>query len=99
MPKADAMGLAPEKSAALNPRHLSVPGVFAFGVNSYFSGEVSERRPWAYKREDRPKGVPNSALNAREQANRLTSSPADNLRISRENIVTRYTQESYADGR
>jgi hypothetical protein len=30
--------------------------VFVFDVNSYFSGEVSERRPWAYKRESRPKG-------------------------------------------
>ena len=29
---------------------------FVVGVNSYFSGEVSERRPWAYKRERRPKG-------------------------------------------
>jgi len=27
----------------------------------HFYGEVSERRPWAFKREDRPKGVPNSS--------------------------------------
>src|SRR5450759_4163261 len=26
----------------------------------HFYGEVSERRPWAFKREDRPKGAPNS---------------------------------------
>ena len=25
----------------------------------HFYGEVSERRPWVFKREDRPQGVPN----------------------------------------
>jgi hypothetical protein len=62
MPKADATGLAPEKSAEPNPPPLSsgVGGFFVF-VLTHFYGEVSERRPWVFKRDDRPKGVPNSS--------------------------------------
>src|ERR1039457_2769289 len=30
-------------------------------LSPHFYGEVSERRPWVFKREDRPKGVPNSS--------------------------------------
>src|SRR6266849_1082688 len=61
MPKADATGLAPEKSATRTLRRfypcrrvlcLSI----RLGVSSYFFGGVSERRPWALKRDDRPSG-------------------------------------------
>jgi len=31
-------------------------------ASPYFYGEVSERRPWAFPRDDRPKGVPNSSM-------------------------------------
>ena len=33
-----------------------------FSVRIPISGEASERRPWASKRDDRPKVVPNPAL-------------------------------------
>src|SRR5450759_2813990 len=36
--------------------------VFCFvPLSPHFYGEVSERRPWIFKREDRPKGAPNSS--------------------------------------
>src|SRR5450759_3473582 len=36
--------------------------VFCFvPLSPHFYGEVSERRPWVFKREDRPKGAPNSS--------------------------------------
>ena len=63
MPKADATGLAPEKSAEQNPPALSSApeGSLLCASPPHFYGEVSERRPWAFKRDDRPKGVPNSS--------------------------------------
>jgi len=63
MPKADATGLAPEKSAFLEP-----PEAFTGSGSSLSLVSVrinismvkpSERRPWASKRDDRPKSVPN----------------------------------------
>ncbi len=77
MPKADATGLAPKKSAYERPsgalivcrrvslfvatalhraqRQLSLSAFLkGFNENPNFIGEVSERRPWAIKREDRP---------------------------------------------
>jgi hypothetical protein len=59
MPQADATGLAPEKSANPPSRTTSLCGRAWFfpacqRINLNFFGEVSERRPWAFKREDRP---------------------------------------------
>jgi hypothetical protein len=64
MPKADATGLAPKKSARHNPRLLIGAGglLCSHSWRPHFLGGVSERRPWAFKREDRPKGAPNSSL-------------------------------------
>src|ERR1039457_3218209 len=49
MPKADATGLAPEKSAEQNPPALS-SGAGGFcrlpAASPHFYGGVSERRPW-----------------------------------------------------
>src|SRR5436305_6632131 len=48
MPKADATGLAPEKSADHPPAHHSfVREGLVSHHQPYFFGEVSERRPWA----------------------------------------------------
>jgi hypothetical protein len=52
MPKADATGLAPKKSAAETLPHTTCAGGFLFysqlqSVFCIFFGEVSERRPWA----------------------------------------------------
>ena len=66
MPKADATGLAPEKSAQPDPPALSMVREGSLRVpqhnfpRPHFYGEVSERRPWVFKRVDRPKGVPNA---------------------------------------
>ena len=61
MPKADATGLAPEKSAQPDPPALLLVREGSLRVpRPHFYGEVSERRPWVFKRVDRPKGVPNA---------------------------------------
>ena len=65
MPKADATGLAPEKSAQPDPPALSLvrEGSLRVPLHNFpphFYGEVSGRRPWVFKRVDRPKGVPNA---------------------------------------
>jgi hypothetical protein len=62
MPKADATGLAPKKSARHEPRLLIGAGglLRLDSLRAHFFGGVSERRPWAFKREDRPKGAPNA---------------------------------------
>ncbi len=62
MPKADATGLAPKKSARQNPRLLiGAGGLLCLDfLAPHFFGGVSERRPWAFKRDARPKGAPNS---------------------------------------
>ena len=96
MPKADAMGLAPEKSAARTPGRPDGAGglflklVFDFDLIAIFLVKSRKRRPWAYKREDRPKGVQIEGLPSR--ADNLTGSPENNLRISGGNIVTRYSR-------
>jgi hypothetical protein len=55
MPKADATGLAPKKSAIHNPPALHECGrVVCVNIKVHFFGDVSERRPWALKRDDRP---------------------------------------------
>ena len=76
MPKADATGLAPKKSAYDTLRYIhrvpegfvirnncSASGAAQLSLSAFlkgfkekpnFIGEVSERRPWAIKREDRP---------------------------------------------
>ena len=61
-----------------NPPELGCLGGF-FGFAHFFGG-VQERRPWAFKRDDRPKGV-----------SFLIISTGNNLRISGAEIVTRYT--------
>ena len=67
------------------------------GVRSYphFYGEASERRPWAFKREDRPKGVPNCFLplpvTPDKPVKKVRNSPENNLRISGGKIVTHYS--------
>ncbi len=57
IPKADATGLAPEKSAeTLCWRPSRWQGVLHFGFDfdlAHFFGGVSERRPWEIQRDDR----------------------------------------------
>ena len=71
-------------------------------VRSYphFYGGASERRPWALKRDDRPKGVPNCVLplpTAPEKpVKKVRNSPENNLRILRGKIVTRYRRVAVA---
>ena len=98
MPKADATGLAPEKSAYLNPRPFPGAGgswlLAAVRQQAHFYGGVSERRPWAFKRDDRPKGVPNSPArrpggDSAAGAN-LRNLTENSVRISGGKIVTRY---------
>jgi hypothetical protein len=56
MPKADATGLAPKKSAITTLPQLNEcgRGCLRLTTKSHFFGDVSERRPWALKRDDRP---------------------------------------------
>jgi hypothetical protein len=57
MPKADAMGLAPEKSAVQPPVPVSsdqAPGVFAFGLTAIFL--VKSRSGGLGHKNARPKG-------------------------------------------
>ncbi len=97
MPKADATGLAPEKSAYLNPRPFTGAGgsslLAAVRRHAHFYGGASERRPWAIQRDDRPKGAPNSPASRWRAAwtgQKLRNSPGNSLRISGGKIVTRY---------
>lgn len=53
MPKAEATELAPKKSAEALRYPTVAKGFLAWVFQSpHFFGEASERRPWAYKRED-----------------------------------------------
>jgi len=60
----------------------------------HFYGEVSERRPWVFKREDRPKGVPNSSPRCpggdSAAGTNLRNLTENSVRISGAKIVTRY---------
>src|ERR1039457_899543 len=85
MPKADATGLAPEKSAEQNPPALSSApegSLLCPSASSHFYGGVSERRPWVFKREDRPKGAPNSS--APWLARDTTKAPSQTAKLAGE---------------
>ena len=78
-------------------RPRGFPLCLSLRVRSYphFYGGASERRPWALKRDDRPKGVPNCVLPLPtapdKPVKKVRNSPENNLRILRGKIVTRYS--------
>src|SRR5450759_5071901 len=60
---------------------------FALPPPPHFYGGVSERRPWVFKREDRPKGAPNSS--APWLARDTTKAPSQTAKLAgehRENL-------------
>ena len=65
-PKAEATGLAPEKSADYrNPPKLGcLGGFFSLVLLTYFYGEVQEAEALGIKRDDRPQGVSDSSVSA-----------------------------------
>ena len=84
MPKADATGLAPEKSAPMSPVAFSCRGirVFALSAVAHSFGDASERRPWAIQCEKPPAGRSNWYRHAMplygSQLEKLTGNQSEN---------------------
>ena len=57
-------------------------------VATNFFGEASERRPWALKREDRPKGI---QIDLDQTSITNWGRTENNLRMEPVNIVARYS--------
>src|ERR1017187_7620750 len=99
MPKADAMGLAPEKSAEQNPPALS-SGAGGFcrlpAASPHFYGGVSERRPWVLNATTARRAskffAALPAWAARMTTAKLRNSTGNSVRISGGKSVTRYSE-------
>src|ERR1035437_10778255 len=97
MPKADATGLAPEKSAEQNPPALS-SGAGGFcrlpAASPHFYGGVSERRPWVLNATTARRAskffAALPAWATRMTTAKLRNSTANSVRISGRKSVTRY---------